>query len=163
MRPRPARPTIRSRAWTGCNKAGAASDPATRLAMPDYLTLKTVHVGCAATSFALFFARGIWMLRGSPLLRRAWVRVLPHLVDTLLLASAIAMAAMSRQYPLVAGWLTAKVVALVAYIGLGMIALRHGRTPRVRAAAWVAALAVFAYIVAVALTRRAAPWTAWMQ
>jgi len=102
--------------------------------------------------------RGIWMLRDSPLLRVRWVRVLPHVVDTGLLASAVAMAIMIRQYPLVAGWLTAKVLALFCYIGLGMIALRFGRTRGERLLAWLAAQAVFFYIIAVAVTRQPLPW-----
>ena len=131
--------------------------------MPEYPTLKTVHVTCVIVSFALFFVRGIWMMRESALLRQAWVRVVPHLVDTMLLASAIAMAVMARQYPFVATWLTAKVVALFAYIGLGMVALKYGRTPGVRVTAWIAALAVFAYIAAAAVTRNAVPWSALLQ
>ncbi len=111
-------------------------------------------------SYTLFFVRGLWMMRESPLLGRRWVRVVPHLVDTLLLASAITMALMSRQYPFVAGWLTTKVLALICYIGLGMVALRFGRTRKVRLTAWLAAQAVFLYMVAVAITRNPQPWLA---
>jgi len=93
------------------------------------------------------------MLRGSPLLQARLVRVLPHVVDTLLLASAVWLAVLLRQYPFVQGWLTAKVLGLIAYIVLGSYALRRGRTPRQRAAAFVAALVTAAYIVAVAVTR----------
>jgi len=125
--------------------------------MPDHALLKSLHVACAAVSYALFVLRGAWMLRDSPVLRARWVRVVPHAVDTVLLASAVAMALAIRQYPFVAGWLTAKVLALVAYIALGMLALRSGRPKRVRLAAWLAAQAVFCYIVAVALTRSVLP------
>ncbi len=93
------------------------------------------------------------MMRDSPLPGRRLTKVLPHVVDTLLLASAIALAVMLREYPLAQPWLTAKVAGLVLYIGLGMAALRHGPTKGVRIAAWVAAQAVFLYIVAVAYTR----------
>lgn len=126
----------------------------------EYVVLKTMHVSCVAASYTLFVVRGWWMLRESPRLRQRWVRTLPHAVDTLLLASALAMAVMSRQYPFVAGWLTAKVLALLAYIGLGMIALRFGCSRGVRAAAWLAAQVTFVYIVAVALTRNPLPWAA---
>ena len=120
----------------------------------DYLTLKAIHVGSVLASYALFVLRGVWMMRSPALLQQRWVRVLPHAVDTVLLASAVALAAVIRQYPFVAGWLTAKVIALVLYIALGMVALHHGKSMRVRVAAWVAAQCVFLYIVAVALTRR---------
>ena len=119
----------------------------------DYAALKLTHVSCAVISYTLFVVRGIWMLRGSGLLQRQWVRTVPHAVDTLLLASAVAMAVITQQYPLAAPWLTAKVIALVLYIALGMLALKCGRTKSVRITAWIAAQAVFAYIVAVALTR----------
>ncbi|MBI3918780.1 MAG: SirB2 family protein [Betaproteobacteria bacterium] len=128
--------------------------------MLDYGTLKLAHVACVIGSYALFLTRGIWMLQESPRLQQRWVRVVPHVVDTFLLASAIAMVVMSGQYPFVAGWLTAKVVALIAYIGLGMLALRRARTRGSRLAAWVGAQAVFIYIVAVALTRQALPFVA---
>lgn len=126
----------------------------------DYLTLKSLHVGCVAVSYALFLLRGIWMMRRPERLRLRWVRTLPHVVDTALLGSAVAMALMIRQYPFVAGWLTAKLLALLLYIVLGSIALKRGRTRNQRIAAWFAAQAVFFYIVAVALTRSPLPWTA---
>ncbi len=126
----------------------------------DYLTLKSLHVGCVVVSYALFLLRGIWMIRRPEWLRLRWVRTLPHVVDTVLLGSAVAMALMIRQYPFVAGWLTAKLLALLLYIVLGSIALKRGRTRNQRIAAWFAAQAVFFYIVAVALTRSPLPWTA---
>jgi uncharacterized membrane protein SirB2 len=124
----------------------------------DYPTLRLIHVSCVAASYLFFVLRGVWMLVHSPLLQQRWVRVVPHVVDSTLLASAIAMAMAIRQYPLVAGWLTAKVVALVCYIGLGMIALRFGRSRGVRLTAWLAAQAAFFYIVAVAIARDTLPW-----
>ena len=124
----------------------------------DYLFFKLTHVTCAVLSYAGFFVRGVWMIRGSAMLARRWVKIVPHVNDTVLLASAVAMAALSRQYPFVQGWLTAKVLALVLYIVLGMLALRSGRTLTRRIAAWVAAQIVFAYIVWVAVARDALPW-----
>lgn len=118
-----------------------------------YLALKHIHVTFVALSGALFLLRALWMFADSAQLQRRWVRVLPHIVDTLLLASAIGLSIWSQQYPLQAHWLSAKVVALIAYIVLGSVALKYGRTKSVRAAAFVAALACFAYIVGVAATR----------
>jgi uncharacterized membrane protein SirB2 len=119
----------------------------------DYLTVKWVHMAAVATSYVLFFVRGVWMIRESPQLGARAVKVVPHVVDTVLLASAIVLAVMSRQYPLESSWLTAKVVGLVVYIGLGTIALKRGRSKRTRVTAWIAAQFMFAYIVAVAITR----------
>ena len=117
-----------------------------------YLSLKLVHMTSVAASLGLFSLRGAWMLAGSPRLRDRWVRVLPHLVDTVLLLSGLALAWRIGQYPFVHGWLTAKVIALVAYIGLGTVALKRGRTLHVRGLTLIAALLVFGYMVSVALT-----------
>lgn len=121
--------------------------------------MKTLHVSSVAVSYALFFLRGVWMIQGSSLLGQRWVKIVPHVVDTVLLASAVTIAVWSAQYPLQASWLTAKVLALIVYIVLGTIALKRGRTRGVRIAAWLAAQAVFAYIVGVALTRN--PLVVW--
>lgn len=123
-----------------------------------YLVLKSIHVSCVATSYALFLLRGIWMLRDSPLLRQRWTELVPHVVDTLLLASAIALAVVTRQYPLEQDWLTAKIFALLLYIVLGAIGLKRGKTKGIRFAAWIAAQAVFFYIVLVAVFRTPTPF-----
>jgi len=127
-----------------------------------YLFAKGLHVGCAALSIGGFAARGVLMLADSPLLAAKPVRIAPHVVDTALLASAIWLAWNLGLGPFSHGWILAKILGLVAYIVLGVIALRRGRTRRVRAAAWVAALAAAGYIVAVALTRSALGPLAWL-
>lgn len=120
--------------------------------------LKALHVGCVALSFTGYLVRGIWMLWGSPRLQARWVRVVPYIIDTLLLVSAIALTIRLQQYPFVHDWLTAKVLALVAYIVLGAVGLKYGRTRKIRIAAWAAALLAFGYIVAVALTHQVPPF-----
>ena len=115
--------------------------------------MKYVHVSCVILSVCGFVLRGVWMLADSPLLRQRWVKVFPHVVDPALLASAIALAIISSQYPLAQSWLTAKVIGLIAYIVCGAIALKRGKTKTVRAVFFVVALLIFAYIVLVALNR----------
>ena len=119
----------------------------------DYGTLKAIHRTAVALSVAGFFARGL-----ASLLCAAWVRgrlakTLPHIVDSVLLISALLLAWTLRLTPGSAPWLIAKVVGLLVYIGLGMVALRPGRPASVRAVAWVAALATFGWIVSVAITK----------
>lgn len=126
--------------------------------MSAWLVLKTIHVTAATVTITLFVIRGLWMMTGSARLRSRWVRIVPHVNDTILLAAGIGLAGMTYQYPLVHGWLTAKLLALGVYIGLGMVAMRFGKTTRVRATAWSLAVLTFAYVVAVALTRSPAPW-----
>ncbi|RJG09367.1 SirB2 family protein [Massilia cavernae] len=118
-----------------------------------YLMLKHAHMTLAAISGTFFLIRGMWMLAASSMLQRAWVRSMPHLVDSLLLTTAIALAWWSGQSPVSSPWLGAKVVALVAYILLGSVALKHGKTRLVRAGAFIAALGCFAYIGATAMTK----------
>lgn len=119
----------------------------------EYAALKAVHVTSAVLSITGFAARGALMLRNSPLLKARFVRIAPHVLDTVLLASAIALAWLSGQYPFAQSWLTAKVVALIAYVVLGSIALSRGRTKGTRAGAFALALLTALYIVSVAVLR----------
>ena len=118
-----------------------------------YLALKHFHITCVVLSGVGFALRGGWALAGSPLARARLTRVLPHVVDSCLLLSAIGLAWMAGQYPFVHGWLTAKIVGLLAYIVLGAMALRRGRTREIRIRYFILALLAYAYIVGVALTR----------
>lgn len=120
--------------------------------------LKLIHISSVVISGTFFFTRGIWMLQDSPRLQARWVKISPHVIDTILLASALALAWQIQQYPFVQGWLTAKVLGLLAYIVLGTIALKRGKTKTVRIIAWVASLLVFGYIVWVALTHTPFPF-----
>jgi uncharacterized membrane protein SirB2 len=120
--------------------------------------LKHLHITCVALSYILFWLRGVWTLRASPMMQRRWVKIAPHAVDTLLLASAVTLAWQLDLSPLANPWLMAKIVALVFYIALGFLAMRFGRTHGVRIAAWLLGQGVFFYIVAVALTKAVLPW-----
>ena len=121
-----------------------------------YLLLKLTHVTAVLVTYVLFVLRGVWMMQDSPRLAARWVRIVPHVNDTILLASAVALAVILGQTPGNAGWLTAKVAGLVVYIVLGTVAIKRGRTRRVRIAAWIAAQLVLFYLVAVAVTKT--PW-----
>jgi uncharacterized membrane protein SirB2 len=123
-----------------------------------YSLIKSLHLATIALTLALFVLRGAWMMAGSPRLQARWVRIVPHVNDTLLLTSGIALAVLVQQYPLVHGWLTAKFFALIAYILLGTIALKRGKTKAQRVAAWIAALLVFGYMVAVAMAHDPFPF-----
>lgn len=123
----------------------------------EYSLLKQIHVTCVSIAYALFFGRGVLMLAELPLLRHRLLRIVPDVNDTLLIGSAIWMAVLSRMYPFYQGWLTAKLIALLIYIGLGMIALSYGRSKRTRVIAWVAAQIVLGYMVLVAFTRSPLP------
>lgn len=117
-----------------------------------YTALKLVHVGAvvlSGTGFVLRYVLSVTHRRPAD----AWIRVAPHVVDTVLLASALALAWVGGFHPLRVPWLEAKLTGLVLYILIGNIALKRGRTPRARAVAFALALLTFAYIVSVALTK----------
>ena len=129
----------------------------------DYATVKLVHQGAVVLSITGFVVRGLAALQGARWVRGRAARTLPHLVDTVLLVSAIALVWMLRLSPLEAPWLLAKIIGLVLYIVLGMLALKPGRPEPVRAAAFVAALVTFAYIVSVAVSKNPAGLIAWLR
>lgn len=121
----------------------------------NYTNIKLVHITSVVMSASLFILRGIWVIQESGNLAKRWVRTAPHIIDSLLLISAVLLAIGLQQYPGTHTWLTAKVVALLVYIGLGMMAIRHGKNKKQRIISWIAALVVLAYIFGVALTRSA--------
>ena len=118
----------------------------------DYAAVKQLHMSAAALSLVLFVVRGVWMMRSPQYLVLRWVRIVPHVVDTVLLTSALWLA-WQIGFVANASWLSAKIVALLIYIALGTFALRRGRTLGARIGAFVAALVTFAYIVSVAITK----------
>src|SRR5690349_24999903 len=119
----------------------------------DYALVKLVHQGAVTLSVTGFFVRGAASLAGASWVQGRAAKTLPHIVDSVLLLSALTLAWMLRLTPGNAPWLLAKIVGLVVYVGLGVLALRPGRSPGVRAAAWVAALMTAGWIVSVALTK----------
>ncbi|MBS0446875.1 MAG: SirB2 family protein [Proteobacteria bacterium] len=121
----------------------------------DYATVKLVHQTAVTLSVSGFFVRGAASLSGARWVGSRAARTIPHVVDSVLLLSALTLAWMLRLTPDRAPWLLAKIVGLVLYVALGVVALRPGRPLAVRATAWVAALAVVAWIVSVAVTKSA--------
>lgn len=120
----------------------------------DYAAWKLLHQTTVALSLAGFVARGLGSFAQAAWVRHRFARTAPHVVDTLLLLSALVMAWMLRLTPSTAPWMAAKIAGMLLYIGLGMLALRPGRPLALRLTAWAAALAVFGWIVSVALTKQ---------
>jgi len=120
-----------------------------------YVDIRLVHIFSAGISISLFLLRGALQFSGVDWRRWRLLRVMPHINDTILLAAAIALSLYSHQYPFAQGWLTAKLLALLLYIGLGSMALSAGRPRAQQAMAFGAALLTVVYIVAVAISRSA--------
>jgi len=115
--------------------------------------VKIVHMTTAFISIGGFSLRGIWAIRGSDQLQKRWVKIAPHLVDTLFLLSGVTLAIQIEQYPFVNAWLTVKVLGLLVYILLGMAVLRFASTRQMKTLAFLSAITVFIYIVLVAYTK----------
>ncbi len=125
-----------------------------------YLTVKSLHLIAITLSIAGFALRGYWMMSQSDRLQLRVVRIAPHVIDTVLLLSGIALVYMLRLEILSQPWLLAKFAGLAIYIVLGTVALKRGSTLAIRSIAFVAALIAFAYIVGAALLRSPASWIA---
>lgn len=122
-----------------------------------YDLLKHIHLATVIITLALFLLRGAWRLMDSPRLNQKWVKIVPHTNDAILLTAAIGMLIVARLNPLDHSWIMAKIIALLAYIVLGTIALKRGKTPLARNLAFIGALAVFGYMIAVAATKQVWP------
>ena len=122
-----------------------------------YAALKILHVTTVTVSLTLFLLRAGLQFGGVAWRRSAVLRILPHVVDTVLLAAAVGLCITIRQYPFVDGWLTAKVLALVVYIAVGRIALAEATSPGRRMAAFAVSVLAVAYILSVALSHSALP------
>ena len=116
-----------------------------------------LHITTVALSGSLFAVRGGLGLAGLDGITRHWsLRYFSYCNDSVLLAAGLGLAFIIHQYPLLNAWLTVKLVLLVVYIALGMLALRPARSPRQRAMAYGCALATYGFIISVAVTQN--PW-----
>lgn len=121
--------------------------------------LKTLHVTCAYATGLGFLLRGILSMTGNPLLQHRIVRTLPHLVDTVLLCSAIALLYIWSLTPYSTPWLGAKIIALMLYIAFGFTLLRFGKTAARRGVGFFGGMLTYVYIVWVAHTKNPWPWS----
>lgn len=123
----------------------------------NYFVIKHIHMTAAGLSILLFILRAFWSVTESPLLQKKLVKIVPHVIDTILLVAAVALAMMIGPYQ---PWILTKVVLLVVYIGLGTVAIKRGKTPRQRLIAAVLAVLVYVYILSVALAHDPLGWFA---
>lgn len=115
--------------------------------------IKNIHILTVLLSISGFILRTLWVVRESPKLQQRWVKITPHINDTILLVTGITLAVSVQQYPFIHGWITAKLIALLLYIGLGMMTIRHGRSKQQRVVTGLLAITVFFYMVMVARTK----------
>lgn len=120
-----------------------------------YEPIKIFHMSIAFLSIAGFFTRFIISLAKPSVLQNKFLRVAPHLIDTLLLISAVVLMVVSSQYPFVQTWLTVKLFAVIAYIILGAAALKQSKSLITRMAAFIATVLCITYILGSAFSKNA--------
>ena len=120
--------------------------------------LKSLHITLAYLTVIGFVVRGLWAINDSPLRDEKWVRILPHTIDTLLLVVGVIMV-FGIGASLTDGWLAAKMLALLGYIGFGIVTMRARSRP-IKVAAFIGALTCVGYIFAVAFSRSPLPLAA---
>ena len=119
-----------------------------------YMLFKHLHLTAVVLSIALFTVRFVWLLKQSPMLQKKWVKILPHAVDTVLLVSAITLCFIIAQYPFVNGWLTEKVLGVVAYILMGFYTLKWAQGTAARCVGFIVALACVVFTAKVAVFKQ---------
>ncbi|MEI8631577.1 SirB2 family protein [Vibrio sp. PP-XX7] len=112
--------------------------------------LVDAHIASAVISIIGFIWRWQLALRQSAMLGNKVLKIVPHIVDTVLLVSGFWMCILIDAYPFTRWWLTAKLLLLVVYIGLGTVAIKRAKNDRQRWISGLLAIAVFAAITAVA-------------
>jgi uncharacterized membrane protein SirB2 len=125
----------------------------------NYDALKHLHMTAAGLSILFFIVRAYWSVTGSGKLQLKFVKIAPHIIDTVLLVCGVALAAMlgaAAHQP----WVIAKIAGLVLYIVVGAIAIKRGKTAGTRAFAALVAIAIFFYIVGVAMAHSPMSWLA---
>ena len=127
-----------------------------------YLLIKSLHMITAIATISGFILRGYWMMQRSDKLQLKIVRIAPHIIDTLFLLSGFALLWVLQLNALSQPWLLAKFTGLIGYIILGAFALKRGSTMQIRVIAFTAALALFAYIIGVAVSKSPASWLAFL-
>lgn len=119
-----------------------------------YPEIRWLHIVAVIMSGGLFTLRGLALnAGGASWAMAAPLRYLSYGIDSLLLAAALMLMAITQQYPGSQDWLSVKVALLVVYIVLGSFALKRGRTRSIRLVCFALALLVFGFIIGIARTQ----------
>ncbi|WP_345842781.1 SirB2 family protein [Shewanella algae] len=120
-----------------------------------YPAVKHLHITLIAVSVLLFIVRFVLKLRQSAIMDKKLLKVGPHVIDTFLLLSGLTLCFMIKQYPFVDPWMTEKIGAVVAYILLGVMALKSNRNLIFRIFAFLGALGWVVYAAKLAHFKQA--------
>jgi uncharacterized membrane protein SirB2 len=120
-----------------------------------YEIVKHTHLTAIALSVLLFLWRFYLLSSQSQMLQKKWLKVLPHLVDTILIISALILCVLLKQYPFVDAWVTEKLLALLMYVFMVTLALRLAKTVLMRTVGVIGAISWIAYAGSVAISKQA--------
>jgi len=119
-----------------------------------YMMAKHLHLTAVGLSILFFIFRFIWIQLDANALSKKWVKILPHIIDTVLLGSAVWLCIILSQYPFVNAWLTFKVIGVILYIVFGLFALKKAKTTLSKWAFFIAAIGVLMATAMVAVTKQ---------
>ena len=125
-----------------------------------YMAIKHLHLVAVGIALFLLLLRGFWMMTDSVMLKRKWMRIVTHINYALLLAAGLWLSFMLGLKPGANPWLIVKIIGFVVLVLLGASIIPRMPTTASKFALWGVAIFLFIYIVAVALTKNAAPWMA---
>ncbi|APD85901.1 SirB2 family protein [Alteromonas gracilis] len=119
-----------------------------------YMMAKHLHLTAVGLSILFFIFRFVWSQLDANALSKKWVKILPHIIDTVLLGSAVWLCIILSQYPFVNAWLTFKVIGVILYIVFGLFALKKAKTTLSKWAFFIAAIGVLMATAMVAVTKQ---------
>ena len=117
------------------------------------LVVKYVHIVAVSVTFALFFVRGLWVLRAYPSPQESWIRYVPHVVDTVIVVSALVFLWDTRNLGWPGPWLTVKLTLIAVYVLLGIVVLKFAQGLGIKVLTWIAALSMFLFVTTIAVLR----------
>ncbi len=115
--------------------------------------IKMLHLTFVLLSISSFVGRILLAKIRPQMLQQKWLKIGPHIVNTLLLITGITLVFQGQWLSGEYGWIVAKIIALLGYIGLGTVAIKRSGT--LRWLAFVGAVACFVYIAMVAVSKHA--------
>ncbi|KGJ91056.1 SirB2 family protein [Thalassotalea sp. ND16A] len=118
------------------------------------LLVKNFHMFLAALSVALFTFRFALLMTNPDKLKQKWLKICPHVIDTLLFTLGIIMMVTYSLYPGQVDWMTEKLVAVVAYIFTGYYTLKLARNNTMRVIGYLGAMGWVILVARIAMTKQ---------
>ncbi|GAA0858266.1 SirB2 family protein [Aliiglaciecola litoralis] len=120
-----------------------------------YIFTKHLHMTAVVLTILFFIVRFFWLMRGSDMLMKKWVKISPHIIDTILLASAVALCFLVPWNPLQHPWLWQKILLVVIYILMGFYVLKRANSTAARWTGFAVGMVCLALAGKMAVTKQA--------